>query len=134
MERKGQDNMKARIYTEDELSILRKNIFVLDVKYKRYIEYDPVFKLWAIMMRLEFPELSAVEIFELGGFDTSILNRNLPRNRIYEWLDNYKRFGSDFFISDLPYYSLNRSAEEKGRDEFKIKLLSSVLEKLKEFN
>ena len=32
--------MKTRIYTKEELEILKQNIFVLDVKYKREIVYE----------------------------------------------------------------------------------------------
>ena len=84
--------MKVRVYTNEEISILRKNIFVKDVKYKREICYDPVFKLWCIMMRLDFPELSAREIFASGCFDIGILHKKLPQRRIKDWLDNYKKF------------------------------------------
>ena len=86
--------MKVRVYTNEEISILRKNIFVRDVKYKREISYDPVFKLWCIMMRLDFPELSAREIFARGGFDINILHKKLPQRRIKDWLDNYRKIGS----------------------------------------
>ena len=47
--------MKRRIYTDDEIKILKSNIFIQDINYKRELVYDPIFKLWTIFMRLECP-------------------------------------------------------------------------------
>ena len=55
--------MKKRIYTDDEIKKLKSCLFVREIKRKCEIDYDPVFKLWTIMMRYEFPELTAREIF-----------------------------------------------------------------------
>lgn len=126
--------MKTRIYTDEELKTLKENTFVLGVNYKRIINYDPVFKLWCIMIRLKFPELTASEIFSLGGFDTSILNRDLPRKRINEWLYKYKKYGSNYFVGNSPYYSIKTKKLETYPDEFRNKLLKSILENLKELN
>lgn len=126
--------MKVRLYTKDEILKLKQNMFVRNIKYKREIEYDPIFKLWSIMMRLKFPELSAREIFERGGFDTNILNNKLPQRRIKEWSDNYKKFGLRYFLpEDEYYYSIKTNQiKSKETDTFKLKLLKRVLEDLKE--
>lgn len=129
--------MKTRIYTKEELELLKKNIFVLDVKYKREIVYDPVFKLWTIMMRLEHPELTAREIFERGGFNICILHHKLPQRRIKEWLDNYKKFGVAYFLPvNTPYYSIKKLTKDKEVqvDSMKEQLLEFVLGKLNEKN
>ena len=55
---------KIRYYTDNEILKLKKNVFVIDVLQKREIKYSPVFKLWCIMMKLEFPELTCKDIFE----------------------------------------------------------------------
>lgn len=125
--------MKLRYYTEKEIATLNSNMFVNSIKYKRTIEYDVVFKLWCIMMRLKFPELTGKQIFERAGFDTSIIHDNLPYRRIGEWLKNYRRFGINYFLPELePYHSLVKAKEEIKPDEFKLKLLSVVLDELKE--
>ena len=49
--------MKVRLYTDDEIKKLKQCVFVRNIKYKREIEYDPVFKLWTIMMKHDMPEL-----------------------------------------------------------------------------
>ena len=54
--------MKVRLYTDEEINKLNNSIFVRSVKYKREIEYDPLFKLWTIVMKHDLPELSAREI------------------------------------------------------------------------
>ena len=74
--------MKRRIYTDEEIKILKSNIFITDINYKRELVYDPIFKLWTIFMRLECPELTAKEIFERAGINTTILHPDLPRKRI----------------------------------------------------
>jgi len=129
--------MKVRVYTNEEISILRKNIFVKDVKYKREICYDPVFKLWCIMMRLDFPELSAREIFARGGFDIGILHKKLPQRRIKDWLDNYKKFGIKYFLPEHECYSTIRKTQESlpiTYDNMKMQLIDFVLKRLKEIN
>lgn len=129
--------MKVRVYTNDEISTLRKNIFVRDIKYKREISYDPVFKLWCIMMRLDFPELSAREIFARGGFDINILHKKLPQRRIKDWLDNYKKFGIKYFLPETDCYFSIRKTEEKltiTYDNMKMQLIDFVLKRLKELN
>ena len=80
--------MKLRYYTDSELEKLKNNIFVKEVHYKRTIEYDTLFKLWCIMMRIDCPELTGKQIFERAGFDTSFLHTNLPYRRIGEWFGN----------------------------------------------
>lgn len=98
--------MKVRIYTDDEINILKKNMFIKDVKYLRQIEYDPLFKLWCIYIKLECPELTAREIFERGGMNIKILHPSLPRRRISEWMYNYKKFGKKYFIPENEPYTI----------------------------
>ena len=127
--------MKVRIYTDKEIEKLNQCIFVRKIKYRREIEYDPIFKLWSIMMRLEFPNLSASEIFGRAGFDTSILHHKLPQRRIKEWLDNYKKFGINYFLpEDEYYYTIREKKNEINQiDSFRSQLLKIVLDKLKEY-
>lgn len=127
--------MKLRYYTDSELKELRSNIFVKDIYYKRRIEYDVVFKLWCIMMRLDMPELTGKDIFRRAGFNTDIFHDCLPYRRIGEWLKNYKKFGIDYFLPELtPYHSLDKVTKEEKVDEFKLKLLNVVLKRLKELS
>lgn len=126
--------MKLRYYTDEELKILKSNIFVRSIKHKRQIEYDPIFKLWCVMMKLEMPELTGKEIFKRASFNTDILNDALPHKRIGEWLKNYKRFGINYFLpEDMPYHSKKKESSKYTEDVFKLKLLQSILQKLKEY-
>ena len=126
--------MKIRYYTDKELELLTKNMFVKEVHLKRTIEYDVVFKLWCIMMRLEFPELTGKDIFLKAGFDVDMLHDNLPYRRIADWVKNYKRFGLNYFLPDLePYHSLDVKNVKKD-DLFKTRLLSFILIRLKELD
>ena len=128
--------MKVRLYTDNEIKILEQNIFVRKVKYKREIEYDPLFKLWAIMMRFKFTELSAREIFSRAGFDVNILHRKLPQRRIKDWVDNYKKFGIRYFLPEDEYYQSITYLKNKKivYDTMKMQLMDFVLSKLKELN
>lgn len=127
--------MKIRIYTDEEIKTLKQNMFVRDVLRKREICYDPLFKLWTIMMRLEFPELSAREIFARGGFDVSTLHKKLPQRRIKDWLDNYKQFGVKYFLPENESYSTIRKLENNLllEDSMRNQLMRIVLNKLKEY-
>ena len=128
--------MKLRYYTDKELDILNNNMFVLSVRYKREIEYDVVFKLWCVMMRLKNPELTGKQIFERAGFDINILHDSLPYRRIGEWVKNYRKFGLSYFLPELlPYHSLETKKDILDKDEaFKLKLLKEVLYELKKLD
>ena len=127
--------MKVRLYTDDEIKKLKQCVFVRNIKYKREIEYDPIFKLWTIMMRYDMPELSAREIFARGNFDVNILHKNLPRRRIKEWVDNYKKFGIRYFLPENEYYqSIHTENSKDNNGTFKIKLLEYILKRLKEID
>ena len=126
--------MKLRYYTDSELKALESNIFVKEVQYKRKIEYDTLFKLWCIMMRLDFPELSAQEIFSRGGLDINILHPNLPRRRIKTWLENYKKFGLKYFLPETEPYQAKtiKKDEVVVKDNFREQLSKYVIRELKE--
>lgn len=125
--------MKVHLYTDEEIKILKSNKYVLKVKYKREIEYDPLFKLWAIMMRLDCPELSAKEIFELGGFNTEILNSGLPQRRIRYWYLKYKKYGVNYFIENTPYSNINKIDITKiKKDDFKNYFMKYIIKRLEE--
>ncbi len=128
--------MKVRLYTDKEIKILKQSIFVRNVKYKREIEYDPIFKLWTIMMRYDMPELSAREIFARGGFDINILHKRLPQRRIKDWVDNYKKFGIRYFLPENNYYQSITYEKDNTiyYDIFKTKILDYVLRRLKEID
>lgn len=126
--------MKVRIYTNEEIAKLKQCTFVRNIKYKREIVYDPLFKLWCIMMRLDFPELSAQEIFSRGGLDVNILHPNLPRRRIKTWLENYKKFGLKYFLPETePYQAKTITKDEIAiKDSFREQLSKYVIRELKE--
>ncbi len=129
--------MKVRLYTDDEIKKLKQCVFVRNIKYKREIEYDPVFKLWTIMMKHDMPELTAKEIFARGGFDVNILHKKLPQRRIKEWVDNYIKFGIRYFLPENEYYqSITKVTDNNDvvYDSFKMQLLDYVLKRLKEIN
>ncbi len=117
--------MKARIYTDEEIEILKKCYFINDVLYKRELVYDPVFKLWTIFMRFECPNLSAREIFDVAGIEVDILNKDIPKDRIHDWMYAYKRYGVKYFFSPNEAYTIT--------DEFKKQLLENILKELKKY-
>lgn len=128
--------MKIRLYTDEEISKLKQSIFIKSVKYKRELEYEPIFKLWIIVLKHDYPELTAREIFARGGIDTNILHKKLPQRRIKEWIDNYKKFGIRYFLPENEFYS---SIYKKEKDivhsnDLKDQLMKFVLKRLKEIN
>lgn len=126
--------MKVRLYTNEEIKTLEQNMFVRSIKYKREIEYDPLFKLWCIVMKYDKPDLSAREIFSRGGFDVNILNKSLPRRRINDWMYNYKKFGIRYFFPEDEYYQSITTIKKKKivYDTVKMQLMDYVLKRLKE--
>ena len=126
--------MKVRLFTEEEKQRLESNVYVIKVQHNRTIIYDPVFKLWCIMMRLYYPGLSAKEIFRAGKFDINILNDRTPQERIRQWLSNFNKFGIQYFIPvGKAYYSLPETLEKFKRNGYDrnsfLKSIISLLEK-----
>lgn len=77
--------MKKNKYTINEIRLLNLNPNVIRVKYGNTIEYNPVFKKWAVIQSVQHPEMSAREIFEMAGFDLDIIGSRTPRDRIRHW-------------------------------------------------
>lgn len=128
--------MKIRLYTDEEIYKLKQSIFIKSIKYKRELEYEPIFKLWTIVLKHDYPELTAREIFARGGIDINILHKKLPQRRIKEWMDNYKKFGIRYFLPENDFYS---SINKKEKDfvhsnDLKDQLMRFVLKRLKEIN
>ena len=76
-------------YNKKEIASLMNNENVEIVKYGNTIIYNQEFKKWAVKTSLEHPELTAKEIFEIAGFDTDIIGKNIPRERIRDWKIKY---------------------------------------------
>lgn len=95
--------MKSKIYSDLEVESLEKSPFVLEVRRKRFIHYDPLFKLWTILQRKKYPEKTCRELFEYAGFNTKLMNPKLPQTRIKSWENLYYRFGMDYFVSEKTY-------------------------------
>ena len=79
-----------RIYTPSEIEILNNNPNVVMVKYNRQIEYKNEFKKWAVIQSYKYAELSAIQIFELAGFDRKIISSKNARDRLNCWKRKYK--------------------------------------------
>ena len=128
--------MKIRLYTDEEISKLKQSIFIKSVKYKRELEYEPIFKLWTIVLKHDYPELTAREIFARGGIDTNILHKKIPQRRIKEWMDNYKKFGIRYFLPENEFYSSIHKTEKDivHSNDLKDRLMKFVLKRLKEIN
>lgn len=99
--------MKSKIYTEQEIILLKQNPFVLDIKYNRFIEYDPIFKLWCVLAKNLYPEVSARSLFYIAGFPLQIMNPNLPQKRILAWRNIFFRYGKEYFLYSKDYEMLN---------------------------
>lgn len=72
-------------YSIEEIDILNSNPNVILVKYGRQIEYSPDFKKWAVRQSKKHPELTANEIFILGGFDPIMIGERTAEARIRDW-------------------------------------------------
>lgn len=81
--------MKNRKYTIEEINILKHNPNVVSVKYGKQIEYNDSFKKWAVIQKINHPELSAIQIFEMAGFDRNIINYKSAGDRVREWKEKY---------------------------------------------
>lgn len=97
--------MKAKIYTKEEQEMYLKNPFVIDIKYNRFIEYDPVFKLWCVLKKITESSETCRHLFYEAGFPIDLMNQKLPQSRIKDWENNFYRYGVDYFLTnDLGSY------------------------------
>ena len=70
-------------------SLSAKERLVLNIiDYKT--EYKNEFKKWAVIQSYKYPELSAIQIFELAGFDRKIISSKNARDRLNCWKRKYK--------------------------------------------
>lgn len=99
--------MKHKIYTTKEMEELKNSPFVLFVRKRRFIEYDPYFKLWAVYQRYNHPEKTASEIFKEAGFPIKLMSNKLPQARIRSWELLYLRYGVEYFITQSNYIVLD---------------------------
>lgn len=83
--------MRSRKYSLEEINILSNNPNVIMVRYGRSIEYREAFKKWAVLQSMNHPELSAIQIFEMGGFDRRIISSKNARDRIASWKSRYSK-------------------------------------------
>ena len=74
-----------RKYTREEIKKLNSNPYVKMVKYGSQIEYRNEFKKWAVKTSVEHPELSAMQIFEIAGFDRGLIKSASAKSRIRYW-------------------------------------------------
>ena len=81
--------MSNRRYTDNEIKILNNNPNVIKVKYKKQIDYKESFKKWAVVQSITHPDMSAIEIFELAGFDRKIVSPVAASSRIRNWKGKY---------------------------------------------
>ena len=82
--------MSKKLFTEQEIEILRKNKYVKRVGAKG-ITYTDELKHFAISKSEE--GLMSTEIFELADFDLSIIGRNRPKKALDRWKVAYKKSG-----------------------------------------
>lgn len=121
--------MKSKIYTKLEIKYLKKNPFVVDVKCNRFIEYEPIFKLWCVLQRKYYPEKICRELFEYAGFNVNIMNKKLPQARIKSWEDLYIRYGLSYFLDSNNFAMLNNDIFIKSKRDIILQELNRLIEK-----
>lgn len=94
---------KIRIYNDEEIKILLGNNNVEKIKNKSQIVYKNEFKLWAVKEKINHIEKTARQIFEVGGFNTNILDDRTPQRRLCSWIKKFKKFGEDYFTNKNKY-------------------------------
>ena len=113
--------MRSKGYTTEQILILNKNSNVVMVKYGRQIEYEEYFKKWAVIQSLSHPEMSAIQIFELAGFDRNIIGSRTADSRLRYWKSNYFRNKENFCE---PKPDLKSESLEKQNNSLLMLLLS----------
>lgn len=113
--------MKKNRYSITEIQLLNSNPNVKMVKYGRQIEYDPVFKKWAVIQSVKHPELSANQIFEIAGFDIRILGPRTAESNIRYWKGNFCKYKEYYYE---PKNKLSTLELDKQNNEILLLLLS----------
>ncbi len=123
--------MSKKLFTEQEIEILKQNKYVKRIGPKG-ITYTDELKHFAIS---KFEEgFMSTEIFELAGFDLSVIGRNRPKKALDRWKVAYKKSGV-MGLQDTRKKSSGRPLERElslkeqlERKEARIKFLEVQLE------
>ena len=107
---------KIRIYNDFEIKKLLSNKNVKTIRNCSQIIYQDEFKLWAVTKKLNYPYLTAKQIFQLAGFDTNMLSDSIPRRRINEWTKLYKKYGKEYFLNDSANIFLHKKETSGSED------------------
>lgn len=127
--------MSKKLFTEDDIGILKANPHVLRVS-ERSITYTDEFKRNFIEEYLKGQKLPRI-IFEEAGFDIEMIGLRRYEQSAARWLRSYNKDGivglRDTRASNLGRPRLNELSPEQiiMRQESKIKLLESQVELLK---
>ena len=84
--------MSKRIFTEEQLGILRANVNVVACS-DRSISYHPDFKLRAVKQYND-EGLPAREIFKLAGLHWELVGNDIPTESLKRWLRTYRLKGT----------------------------------------
>ena len=123
--------MSKKIFTKEEIEILRQNKYVKSVSSKG-ITYTDELKHYAIEQSEN--GVAATKIFELAEFDIKILGRTRVDNSVFRWKKAYKKSGimglrdTRKNFSGRPLKRKISLEEQLERKESKIKFLEMELE------
>lgn len=122
---------RVRTFNDNEIKKLLLNPNILGIKNKSQLVYSNKFKLWAVLQKLNHPEKTAREIFSMAGFDMNILNKKTPSKRLYDWIEKYKVFGTEYFLANnkYRYNAINHPNVLKDDENKKDNNLINILEK-----
>jgi len=100
-----------KIYTKEQVARLLMNPNVETIRYSSRIEYTEEFKKWAVMERVNHPELSAIQIFEKAGFTRDIISSDSAGDRLRYWTNKYLN------TININTFEIKEEVEEEVEDE-----------------
>lgn len=124
--------MNRRIFSRDEIAELLRNRNVVKCSAKT-ITYAKGFKIAAIRQYLE-EGLTSTEIFKKAGFDLHSIGKDIPKDRIRDWLRVFKADGITGLRLEARGRSRGRPNGKGLSDTDKIKWLEAKVAYLKAEN
>lgn len=92
-------------YTDNQINKLKENKYIIGINNNGNLIYSPVFKLWAVKQRINYPYLTVRTIFEMAGFDFNIISLDNARRLLRDWEKVFYNRGLGYFYGEIEKYN-----------------------------
>lgn len=92
-------------YTDNQIKKIKENKYIIGINNNGNLIYSPVFKLWAVKQRINYPYLTVRAIFEMAGFDFDVISLDNARRLLRDWEKVFYTKGLEYFYEEIEKYN-----------------------------